>query len=279
MNEETIIQDHLTNDKGTGQQQKKVQGSAWKFVTLGGVSGILMGAGMMYAGSAVAKESEDIDEEGQNQSASHTADNGLKVAEVDESLSFGEAFEAARAEVGPGGVFHWHGGIYNTYTADEWNSMSDGQKYEFAQQVRPEVRPEEIPTPTDSHPDLTIHHAVREETPVQEDVRTIETNTEHHAEQGEDVHIVGYTHVEGHLTVGFDTNGDNQPDVAIIDMNDNYQVDEQDLVVDDQGNMATMGELTGGTDHMQSTTMEDPDLSSAPSDYMNDDLSSDLYSV
>ena len=40
----------------------------------------------------------------------------LKVAEVSQDLSFGEAFATARASVGAGGVFHWHGGIYNTYT-------------------------------------------------------------------------------------------------------------------------------------------------------------------
>ena len=278
MNEETIIKSQSTGRIET-QQPKRKTGEAWKHVTLGGVSGILMGAGLMYAGNAVGKDYESIDEEEQSQATSNTTENGLKVAEVNQDMSFGEAFEAARAEVGPGGVFHWHGGIYNTYTADEWNSMSEGQKHDFAQQVRPEVRPDEIPTPTDTHPDVTIHLTVKEETPVQEDVKIVETNVERQAGQGEDVHIVGYTQVEGHLTVGLDTDGDNQADVAIIDMNDNRMVDEQDLVVDDQGNMATMGEITGGTDPMQSATMEDPDLSSDSSGYMNDDLSSDLYSV
>ncbi len=275
MNEETIILSSQSAGR-VEKKQPKNTGNAWKHVTLGGVTGILMGAGLMYVGNTVAKENETIDEEAQEQTNSHTTDNGLKVAEVDESLSFGGAFEAARAEVGPGGVFHWHGGIYNTYTADEWNSMSEGQKHDFAQQVRPEVLPDEIPTPTDTHPDVTIHLTIKEETPVQEDVNVVGTNVEQQAGQGEDVHIVGYTQVEGHLTVGLDTNGDNQADVAIIDMNDNRMVDEQDLVVDDQGNMATMGELT---DPMQSATMEDPDLSSDSSSYMNDDLSPDLYSV
>lgn len=50
---------------------------------------------------------------------------------VNDSMSFGEAFAAARAEVGPGGVFEWHGQTYNTYNAGEWNAMSDEQKADF----------------------------------------------------------------------------------------------------------------------------------------------------
>ena len=56
----------------------------------------------------------------------------LQVAEgVEESMSFSQAFDAARAEVGPGGAFEWHGKVYGTYTADEWNSMSATEKAEF----------------------------------------------------------------------------------------------------------------------------------------------------
>ncbi len=50
---------------------------------------------------------------------------------VSDDMSFGEAFAAARAEVGAGGVFEWHGGLYGTYYADEWNSMSGAEKAEY----------------------------------------------------------------------------------------------------------------------------------------------------
>lgn len=43
---------------------------------------------------------------------------------VDDSMSFSQAFAAARHEVGPGGLFVWHGNTYGTYYANEWNAMS-----------------------------------------------------------------------------------------------------------------------------------------------------------
>lgn len=41
----------------------------------------------------------------------------------DDSMSFAQAFSTARAEVGPHGIFAWHGGVFGTYYADEWNSL------------------------------------------------------------------------------------------------------------------------------------------------------------
>lgn len=54
------------------------------------------------------------------------------VATVSDDMSFGEAFAAARAETGPGGVFVWRGNVYGTYMADEWGAMSDDEKDLFA---------------------------------------------------------------------------------------------------------------------------------------------------
>lgn len=51
---------------------------------------------------------------------------------VNDDMTFAEAFAAARQDVGPGGVFVWHGGVYGTYTADEWNSMSEADQEAFA---------------------------------------------------------------------------------------------------------------------------------------------------
>lgn len=43
---------------------------------------------------------------------------------INDSMSFGEAFAAARQELGAGGLFVWHGNTYGTYYANEWNAMS-----------------------------------------------------------------------------------------------------------------------------------------------------------
>ena len=286
MNEETIIEKRPT---ANGQQETKKEGSAWKQVTLGGVSGILMGAGLLYAGQAVAQDinneekpeekPEDVVAPEQGET-SHTLENGLKVAAVNDDLSFGEAFQQARAEVGPGGVFHWHGGIYNTYSADEWNSMTVDQKHDFAQQVQPEIRPDELSTPTDADSHVVVVHHVyqHEDAPATAEVHQAAETTEDVQvvdqqaldASDEDVHIVGYGHVEGHTAVALDIDNDGDADVAIIDINDNNNLDAQDVVVDAEGNMATVGDLAGEPDPNQMASMENPDVAPDMPDYMND---------
>ena len=247
-NEETIIQSQplakkssdtpseVTIPQPEGKKEKKGV-NAWKYVTLGGVSGILMGAGLLHAGQLSAKQLEAEDSTEEDSTTSYTAENGLRVAEVDQNLSFGEAFEAARAEVGPGGVFQWHGGLYNTYTGDEWENMTPDERNDFAQLITPEVMPEDIPAPTDMQPDIAINPqtdqtfaeegfmtdgdmasedvmmvGMQEEGGKDEDVTVLSQEEVEAGFGGEDVHIVGYSEVEGHLAVGYDINGDNQAD-------------------------------------------------------------------
>lgn len=290
MNEETIIEKRST---ANGQQETKKEGSAWKQVTLGGVSGILMGAGLLYAGQAVAQnvnneekpegdpeeKPEDVVAPEQGET-SHTLENGLKVASVNDDQSFGEAFQQARAEVGPGGVFHWHGGIYNTYSADEWNSMTVDQKHDFAEQVQPEVRPDELSTPTDADTHVVVvHHHVYEHAPAPEvhqaadtsaDVQVVDQQTAQSSDQDADVHIVGYGEVEGHVAVGLDTNNDGQADVAIIDVDDSGNLSDPDVIVDNNGNMATYGQIANDPDPNLTASMENPDVAPDMPDYMND---------
>ena len=199
-------------------------------------------------------------------------ENGLKVAEVSDDLSFGEAFAQARAEVGPGGVFHWHGGIYNTYTADEWSNMTVEQKHDFAQQVQPEIRPEEIPTPTDAHPDVAVKPATEAipEQPAQDDDVQVVSQTNETPDDDSDVHIVGYGEVQGHTAVALDLDNDGDADVAIIDVDDSGGISAPDVVVDTQGNAATVGEIQGQPDPSQMASMENPNVAPDMPDYMND---------
>lgn len=276
MNEETIIEKRPT---ANGQQETKKEGSAWKHVTLGGVSGILMGAGLLYAGQAVAATKTETPEEtadtatAEAQQADSATEATLPVAQMHNDMSFGEAFAAARAEVGPGGVFIWHGGIYNTYTADEWNAMTPQQKNDFAHQVNPEVRAHEVPTPTDAHPDVAVQpapdadvHTVSDTS----DVHVVEQQIAQNFDMGDDVHIVGYANAEGHLVVGYDSTGDGQADVAIIDMDGNLAPSDADVIMDREGNMARLGDLTNEPDPNQTAAMENPDVAPDMPDYMND---------
>ena len=133
-NEETLYFDN-THPEVRQESKDKTQNAAdkttWKKVAVSGAAGILLGASAMYATDSFAantEETPDTKPEGENPSQDAAAANdnaSIKVAENHDEQSFKEAFDAARAEVGPGGAFHWHGNIYSTYTEDEWNNMTD----------------------------------------------------------------------------------------------------------------------------------------------------------
>lgn len=264
-NEETLF---LGGIKPEESAEKKEGTTPWKLVTLGGVSGVLMGAGSLYTGQIVAKELESDNKE--DSTFSDTTENGLKVADVDQGMSFGQAFAAARAEVGPGGVFHWHGGIYNTYTAAEWNAMTIDQKHDFAQQVKPEISANKVPTPTDANTHIVVEHHVyhHDSSPSANDAQKtedVQVVSEKSADADSDVHIVGYGEVKGHAAVGLDMDGDGQADVAIIDVDDNQRLSDPDIVVDKEGNYATYGEIVNGHDPNMTTSNEAPDMPEDPS--------------
>ena len=311
MNEETIIENKpLALKSGDAQptvtnhqfgEKKEKKGNAWKYVTLSGTSGILMGAGLLYAGQITARQIDQTETLEEDSTTNYIADNGLHVAEVDQSLPFGEAFEAARAEVGPGGVFLWHGGLYNTYTDDEWNSMSIDEKNDFAQLISPEVSLEDIPTPTDDQPDIVIESSLGDdpnegnvlsenlmvgETSVNEaadrDVRIVSREEVEAGFGNEDVHIVGYNEIEGHLAVGYDINDDGNADVAVIDVDDSHTLSDADIIVDREGNAATVADVRNASDQSevpsedsaygQMASMENPEVAPDMPDYMNDVL-------
>ena len=265
MNETTILE---------GLQFAKNGGDAWKHVILGGISGILMGGGLMSSEKAKAQsatEEPTITDHAEQSEDAQAAREELRIATSHDNMSFGDEFASARAEVGPGGVFRWHGGIYNTYYLEEWNSMTNEQKQDFARQVEPEIHPSQIPTPTDSHPDVA-EHPVSDATPgIDNDaVQIVEQHLAHNFDMGEDVHIVGYANAVGHVAVGYDTTGDGQADVVIIDVDDDFRPSDADVIMDRNGHIARLGELDEVQDPNQMTAMENPDVAPDMPDYMND---------
>lgn len=98
---------------------------------------IAVGAGgaILLGGTAIGLMSmKSADDDDANKSEVHPAwvDDDVPVAHnVTDDMSFNEAFAAAREEVGPGGCFEWHGGVYGTFTAKEWNAMSAAEKAEW----------------------------------------------------------------------------------------------------------------------------------------------------
>lgn len=132
-NEDTAndnAQDEAKADKKAGW--KRYATGAASGILIGGVSTVLMGmkkpddVGVNTSGKTEGSRKEEL-------SNPEWVDDQVAVAtSVNDDMSFGEAFAAARAEVGPGGCFEWHGQIYGTYTAEEWNNMTAEERAEYA---------------------------------------------------------------------------------------------------------------------------------------------------
>lgn len=56
---------------------------------------------------------------------------------VNDEMSFGEAFAAARAAYGPGAEFEWHGNTYHTYTKEEVDAQNVERIAENTEDVVP----------------------------------------------------------------------------------------------------------------------------------------------
>ena len=223
----------------------------WKPVTIGGFTGILMGAGTMYlyqthASSETMGDTTPVEKQ------------IVDVPEPSEDLSFGQAFEAARAELGPGGVFRWHGNIYNTYTAEEWNAMSNHEQQQFVARMEPEVPVDEIDTQQMAY--VAKHeedNAVNQqnlvggndgvkESPEMQDEDVAIANPHSQPDSGDDdVRIVGqerlmapngqYIGVEevelnGRRVTIIDVDNDGYGDYAMSDLNQNGRPDEGEVI-------------------------------------------------
>lgn len=307
-NEETMYFPNASQAMGNENKvknQPKAKKPTWQKVAMGGAAGILLGAGAMYAADAMAatpsEEVPDTKPEGENPSQDAAAANdnaAVKVAESHDDQSFKEAFDAARAEVGAGGAFHWHGNIYSTYTEDEWNNMTDAEKNDYAQAVKPEVRPEEMKASAHHTEDVAVaNHA---SSTASQDVEVAHDANLH---QASDVEVAGSQDVDVHLvnagevqladgstaTVGiYDMNGhevsvvdfdqDGTPDVAICDVNQNGVIEEGEAIDLHTGQAISMngsdyadnGMDTSTDPNLQTASLENPDVAPDMPDYMSD---------
>ena len=207
---------------------------------------------------------------------------GVRVAQVDDNASFSQAFADARAQVGPGGVFEWHGRVYGTYYKDEWDNMTAEQKHEYQASIdfKDVISDESM---AQHHNDMAQHNATHHESNVnqpsyhnQEDTAKPETVDDSQYVTSDDVDVqvleVGQTdlngdgipenaavlEVNGHEVLIVDIDQDAIADVALCDVDNDGQVEIADL----SGENMAMPEQSAGDAYMAQAD-------NAP-DYMND---------
>ncbi len=216
------------------QPIKSNDDQTWKRVLLGGVAGIMFGSVSAVGATAAYQhfssngEEENVDvipEEGVevvNDEGHYMLDNGLMVAEVDQSMSFNEAFAAAREEVGPGGAFVWHGNVYATYHEDEWNSMSPSERNEFTHMSLSALNGDNSYTPNDNVDVVYHHHDVHVHVDNDEDVSIIDND--------DDVQIVGGDIDNGDIA----DLGGGEDDIYMIDIDNETTpgIDDGGLIAD-----------------------------------------------
>lgn len=152
--------------------------SNWRQVVIGGVSVIALGG---VASAALAATTNNTADDADSDETSLTGvdgaahvDGSVPVAQVSDDMSFSDAFNAAHDQVGPGGVFVWHGQVYSTFTDNEWNSMTPAEQAEFGSHVH-------VQYAESSH---TSSQSTNHEAPVAEVVaEQPATTTEHQNEQ------------------------------------------------------------------------------------------------
>lgn len=204
---------------------KGKKNNSWGAAGIAGAAGLA--AGVLTPFLVFPKSSGEIDEAAGTvapTTSGHHVGHDLEIATgVDDSMTFSEAFAAARQEVGAGGIFVWHGHTYGTYYANEWNAMSPDDRDQYWSDVSH--------TTTHINENLTENEP-HEEVPVVEpidDPVVVAGNGDIPSEpvggwdgDGEPEPVPIATVDE---QVELDINGDGTMDVAVVDVNANEVTD------------------------------------------------------
>ncbi|MDR1919321.1 MAG: hypothetical protein LBQ65_06710 [Tannerellaceae bacterium] len=138
-------------------------------------------------------------------------DEGVRVAQVSDDQSFGEAFADARAQVGAGGVFEWHGKAYGTYYKEEWDGMSAAEH----RQYQASIDYNDVLPRHSVRPDMAQHHAA---TPLSDEVEVKVLGVEEFEYEGNPM-TVAAVEIGGEEVLFVDIDHDGDMDIAMADLN------------------------------------------------------------
>lgn len=261
--ENTVLEDKESHDEAAAAPGKGKR--TWGRVAAGFAGGIAMGslATILTASSLVPEEAEEVAED---ELATEVEVPGLigeiKVAQgVTDDMSFNEAFEAARAEVGSGGAFVWHGNVYNTYTAEEWNAMTDEQREAFGDNFQSQAANIDPHTTGNEAGDGSGINVVDVNPPIDNpiDDSTPEVEVLGFAQHESGAVMAGVA-IDGQEFVVVDIDNNNEADAVMADLNGDGNISENEI-----GDISGQGVYMSDLAAMQNSQ----DIAMGP-DYIND---------
>lgn len=194
-------------------------------------------------------------------------DEGVRVAQVDDSQSFSSAFADARAQVGAGGVFEWHGKVYGTYYKEEWDNMSPAQRHAYQSKI--------------DYQDVTSHGNTTADHPGTTGVSSTTVVQEEESQPEVEVRVLGIEEMpdgdgqmmtvvamemDGQNVLLVDVDHDGQIDVVMADINGDGQLSD-DEIADISGSEIQVADLQQHLEGNDASLLASED--NLP-DYMND---------
>lgn len=268
VNEETIVENEIKSDL-PHQESGNIRNRKWIDAGIGAGTGVAAGIiGTLFtSGTIPAKEDLPVNEEettptGDGLTTPIVTDGKLSIAHgVSDDMSFNEAFRVAHDEVGPGGVFEWHGQLYGTYTAAEWNNLTSEERLEYNNHLRVVGTPDyasnvshhesvshvETSRPDVAAVDVVDRHDGSQGDTVSHDEVAVVSEPISSAEQSDDAEVevlgveyvqtesgqemaVGAMSVNGQQIFVLDADNDGTGDLAAMDVNGNGKIDEDEIM-------------------------------------------------
>lgn len=230
-NEQVASKSQVDNKSGAAIDKKDDSNFAKRAMLLGGaiLAGGTLGGGLAYATSGHASDNAE-------------ESSVFEIIDESDDKSFEDAFNDAREQLGPGAAFRWHGGVYSTYTKEEWESMSEEERQSFNDKVKPLMTPDDADPNNyrgtsgvetsqsttadtrDPHHDSAIHKA----SVVHHDNYEI-TREETTTLQGKQVIMAEGMH-NGQSAVFIDVDKDGRYDIMVEDANQDGKLSEDEYI-------------------------------------------------